>query len=218
LAVDFSIQRRKLISSDWFQQLFPEVRLSDDRNRLDIQDNTHGGAMVAWSVGSSVLGKVGDTLLLDDSVDPQMAASESECKSANSWVHSVFLNRLNNPATGTVIVTGQRLHQMDTFGLLLEAEPLPGDTSLSLSRRRQTQILFCRNQVGSGTAPKATFSCRSDSVRRRSRIGRRSPSCGVAKPTAPKSALKAICYAGQMFAIGAMPTVTSDCPINSPES
>jgi hypothetical protein len=152
LAVDFSIQRRKLISSDWFQQLFPEVRLSDDRNRLDIQDNTHGGAMVAWSVGSSVLGKVGDTLLLDDSVDPQMAASESECKSANSWVHSVFLNRLNNPATGTVIVTGQRLHQMDTFGLLLEAEPLPGDTSLSLSR--QTQILFCRNQVGSATAPK----------------------------------------------------------------
>jgi hypothetical protein len=216
LAVDFSIQRRKLISSDWFQQLFPEVRLSDDRNRLDIQDNTHGGAMVAWSVGSSVLGKVGDTLLLDDSVDPQMAASESECKSANSWVHSVFLNRLNNPATGTVIVTGQRLHQMDTFGLLLEAEPatwrhvavpIEADTDIVLPKSGR----ICHR-------PKATFSCRSDSVRRRSRIGRRSPSCGVAKPTAPKSVLKAICYAGQMFAIGAMPTVTSDCPINSPES
>ena len=59
----------------------------------------------------------------NDSLDPQMAASDSEPKSANTWVHSVFLNRLNNPATGAVIVTGQRLHQMDTFGLLLEAEP-----------------------------------------------------------------------------------------------
>lgn len=123
LAVDFSIQRRKLISSDWFQQLFPEIRLSDDRNRLDVQHNGRGGAMVACSVGSSVLGKGGDTLLLDDPLDPQMAASDSERKSANNWVHSVFLNRLNNPATGAVIVTGQRLHQMDTFGLLLEAEP-----------------------------------------------------------------------------------------------
>ena len=123
LAIEFSIQWRKLISSDWFQQLFPHVRLSDDRNRLDIQHNTCGGAMVACSVGSSVLGKGGDTLLLDDSLDPQMAASDSERKSANTWVHSVFLNRLNNPAAGAVIIVGQRLHQVDTFGLLLDAEP-----------------------------------------------------------------------------------------------
>jgi hypothetical protein len=73
LAIEFSIQRRKLISSDWFQQLFPEVRLSDDRNRLDTQHNMRSGAMVSCSVGSSVLGRGGDTLLLDDALDPQMA-------------------------------------------------------------------------------------------------------------------------------------------------
>jgi hypothetical protein len=41
----------------------------------------------------------------------------------NALIALELLNRLNNPAAGAVVIVGQRLHPVDTFGLLLDAEP-----------------------------------------------------------------------------------------------
>jgi predicted phage terminase large subunit-like protein len=51
------------------------------------------------------------------------ALSLAERNSANSWVDNTYRSRLDNPATGAMIIVMQRLHELDVTGYLLEREP-----------------------------------------------------------------------------------------------
>jgi predicted phage terminase large subunit-like protein len=113
-----------LITSDCYQRYFSDrFQLAGDRNKIDEFSNDKHGSMLAVSVGSSVLGRGGDILVLDDPLSVDMALSDAERKTANNWIFHTFANRLNDPSSGAIIGVMQRVHEQDTTGLLLEAQP-----------------------------------------------------------------------------------------------
>jgi predicted phage terminase large subunit-like protein len=61
--------------------------------------------------------------LLDDPLKPDEALSEPRRKAVNDWYDNTLVSRLNDKATGRIIIIMQRLHQDDLVGHVLEQEP-----------------------------------------------------------------------------------------------
>jgi predicted phage terminase large subunit-like protein len=123
LSGDHSAARRRLIESRWYQNLWP-LEFTRDTNRRDQYRNTAQGEMIATSVGSSeALGKGGDILIVDDAMNPAEARSAAKIKELHEWFPNVFRQRLNDPATGVIIVIEQRTGENDLTGWLKTNEP-----------------------------------------------------------------------------------------------
>jgi predicted phage terminase large subunit-like protein len=124
LSTDHSVARRNLILSPWYQELWGDrFSLSDDRNLTTQFSNDHMGQMIATSTGSGAEGRGGDTAILDDPMSSQQSLSDVERLAANRWVNNTLKQRLNNPATASIIVIMQRLHELDTTGFVTSEEP-----------------------------------------------------------------------------------------------
>lgn len=124
LSAEHSVMRRKLLRSRWFQQLWgSRFQLSPDRNQVGQFMNNRGGQMIATSVGATAMGRGCDTAILDDPLSAGQAQSTAERSTANDWINNTLRSRLNDPATGAIILVTQRLHQFDSTGFLLEQEP-----------------------------------------------------------------------------------------------
>jgi predicted phage terminase large subunit-like protein len=122
LSREHSSKRRNLIESAWYKSLWP-IAFSDDTNRADQYKNEQQGEMIATSVGATGTGRGGDTLILDDGLSADQAQSEAERKTAHAWFREIFRTRLNDPATGAIVVIEQRTHHEDITGWLLKNEP-----------------------------------------------------------------------------------------------
>src|SRR5882724_267039 len=123
LSTDHSVARRNLLMSDWYRALWGNrFSLSADRNLTTQFDNDKRGRMIATSTGSGAEGKGGDTAILDDPMSSEMSLSDVERLSANRWVNHTLKQRLNNPATASIIIIMQRLHELDTTGFVTEEE------------------------------------------------------------------------------------------------
>ena len=122
LSREHSSKRRNLIESAWYKSLWP-MAFSDDTNRADQYKNEQQGEMIATSVGATGTGRGGDTLILDDGLSADQAQSEAERKTAHAWFRETFRTRLNDPATGAIVVIEQRTHHEDITGWLLKNEP-----------------------------------------------------------------------------------------------
>jgi predicted phage terminase large subunit-like protein len=122
LSREHSSKRRLLIESPWFRSFWP-VEFSRDTNRADQYRNSENGEMIATSVGATGTGRGGDTLILDDGLGADQAASEAARKEAHRWFTDTFRSRLNNPATGAIVVVEQRTHHEDVTGWVITNEP-----------------------------------------------------------------------------------------------
>jgi predicted phage terminase large subunit-like protein len=124
LSTDLSLKRRRLIQSDWFRNLWGhKFQLAADRNQAAHFTNDRFGSMIATSVGASVLGHGGSIGILDDPTTVAQALSVRERTVANNWFDNTYRSRLDDPATGAMIIVMQRLHELDVTGYLLEREP-----------------------------------------------------------------------------------------------
>ncbi len=124
LSTEHSLMRRKLLQSEWFQRLWGDkFHMSADCNQAAQFMNDRGGQMIATSVGGSPWGRGCDTGILDDPLSADQAQSDTERTRANRWINTTFRSRLNDPATGAIILVMQRLHELDPTGFLLEQEP-----------------------------------------------------------------------------------------------
>src|SRR5215470_9387161 len=85
--------------------------------------NDRRGQMIATSVGATAMGRGCDTAILDDPVSADQVLSDAERTRANNWIDATLRSRLNDPATGAIVLVMQRLHELDPTGFLLEQEP-----------------------------------------------------------------------------------------------
>lgn len=97
---------------------FPNVRLARDSTAATRWNVEHGGSCRALGVGSDILGRGADILIVDDALND--AFSESECETAARWFTEQAFTRLN--AGGSVIIIGQRLSDNDLCGRILETD------------------------------------------------------------------------------------------------
>lgn len=124
LSTDHSVMRRNLIQSQWYQSLWGDkFQLASDRNLTTQYSNDKMGQMISTSTGSGAEGRGGDIAILDDPMSSQQALSDTERLAANKWISNTLKQRLNDPATASIIVIMQRLHELDTTGFVIQEDP-----------------------------------------------------------------------------------------------
>lgn len=141
LATRDSLACRNVVQSEWYQRHFPGVVLTSDQNVKTWYQTSARGHRQALTVNSSVTGKKGDILVVDDPNDAKHVESEAERKAVTRW-WGAFYNRVNDYKTGRRVVIGQRTHQGDLQGVCREAgfEELCITEEYEPARKRITSI------------------------------------------------------------------------------
>lgn len=108
-----------VMNADWYKRAFT-TRLQRIAS-ADFETTQRGGRM-ATSVGGVLTGRGGEVVIIDDPVKPDEALSEVQRRKANEWFDNTVYTRLNDKATGAIIIIMQRLHLDDLVGHVLEKE------------------------------------------------------------------------------------------------
>ena len=111
---------RRVLNSDWYRRLFPQVDIVKDTETETA--TTSGGYRFTTSVGGSLTGRGGNLIIIDDPMNASEVVSKTSREHVIDWFRTTALSRLDNPATGSIIVVMQRLHVDDLSGFLLAQE------------------------------------------------------------------------------------------------
>lgn len=121
LATRDNVKARRLIKSPWFQQRYGNVfQLANDQDAKIKFETDQQGYRMAVSVGSSATGEGGDILILDDPHNIDEKESNTKRESALDWFDNTWSTRLNDQQTGAMVVVGQRIHEQDVSGHILD--------------------------------------------------------------------------------------------------
>ena len=121
-AVRDSLKCRRLVESDWYQDLWGDkVVLTGDQNAKTKFENTATGFRQAAAF-TSMTGLRADYVILDDPMSVDDALSEATRASINLTFRESLPTRLNNPDRSAIIVIMQRLHEDDTSGVILNGD------------------------------------------------------------------------------------------------
>ena len=146
LSVKHSLDRRRVLESDWYRARYPQVTLTSDQNEKSEYENTARGVMFATSVGGTVTGKGGNRIIIDDPINPAQAASEAERNAANSFFDMNLTTRLDDKKRDAIVIVGQRVHLDDLCGHVLERS---GESwtvcKLPASEEKRTVVAFPRS-------------------------------------------------------------------------
>jgi len=120
LAVRDNRLTRELVTSSWYQRLWP-MALKGDQNEKLYFENDKRGFRQACAV-ASMTGRRGHTIGLDDPLSPEKAHSQTERDKAIRVLSETIPTRLNDPATSAIVIVMQRLHERDPSGFVLAEE------------------------------------------------------------------------------------------------
>lgn len=123
LGIKNSMDTRFVMESDWYKSLFPRTILSKKHNQKSKFMTTEHGFRFATSVGGSVTGEGGDILIIDDPHNPTHIHSPKLRGKAIEWFEQTFSSRLNDRASGAIVLVMQRLHECDLSGHLISSAP-----------------------------------------------------------------------------------------------
>lgn len=111
---------RMVLQSEWYQRLWPHVKLSSDQAQKTNFHNTHMGFMLGTSVSGVGTGERGDIFIIDDPNSIKEAESETVRNETNRWFGEVVPTRVNDPEKSAFVVIQQRVHENDVTGYILE--------------------------------------------------------------------------------------------------
>lgn len=120
LATRDTLKMRRLVTSEWYQQLWP-TKLTGDQNQKTYYENEWTGFRQACAV-ASMTGKRGDRVVWDDPHSVEAALSEAHRETALRVFDETLPTRLNNPDSSAIVVVMQRLHESDVSGSILERD------------------------------------------------------------------------------------------------
>lgn len=145
LAVSLANDFRLVVNSDWYQRLYPDMRLSKDSEFEAL--TTKNGYRRAFGTNSPT-GTGCNYLILDDPNKPDEVGSPTLRNSVNDWVDTTAMSRFDDRRTGRCVVVQQRLHEDDVTGHLLAKG---GWTHLKLPAefRKQLTVVIGDRQIKS---------------------------------------------------------------------
>lgn len=108
---------RDLIASDWYQKLWPEVKLVRSAEMSFANDSTGFREGIPFG---SLTSQRGDRLIIDDPHSTKTAESDAERTATTRLFREGAVNRLNNQKKSAIIVIMQRLHEDDISGVILQ--------------------------------------------------------------------------------------------------
>lgn len=119
LSIKHSMDCRLIVGADWYQELFPDTKLSKKHNQKSKFLTTQNGFRFATSIGGSATGEGGDVLLIDDPHNPTQINSLTMRNKVIEWFEQTFVTRLNDKKNGAIVLVMQRLHADDLSSHLL---------------------------------------------------------------------------------------------------
>jgi predicted phage terminase large subunit-like protein len=120
---------RAVVSSEWYQRLFPGTKIDPTKNNEAEFITTERGIRLSTSIGGVLTGRGGNLIIIDDPMKPADAMSESARANLIEWYGGTLISRLNDKENDAIIVVMQRLHEDDLVGHLLQEQ---GWTHLNL--------------------------------------------------------------------------------------
>ena len=117
LADKLALDCRSLMNSDWYRKVFATRLASQAVAEFTTEAQ---GFRLATSVGGVLTGRGGDFIIIDDPLKPNDAVSDTQRDAVNEWYEHTLYSRLNNKASGCIIVIMQRLHEDDLVGHLVQ--------------------------------------------------------------------------------------------------
>ena len=118
---------RLVMSSKWYQDLFPWTNIKKGENQKSKFVTTKRGFRFSTSTGGTATGEGGDILIIDDPQNPNKINSKKYRDATIQWFEQTFVSRLNNKKTGAIVIVMQRLHAEDLCGYLLKHKPQQWD-------------------------------------------------------------------------------------------
>lgn len=110
---------RDLILSEWYQSLWPEVRLTRTGETSFANDGTGTREGVAFG---SLTSQRGDRLIIDDPHSTETAESPTERATTTRKFREGATDRLNDLEKSAIVVIMQRLHADDVSGTILKLQ------------------------------------------------------------------------------------------------
>jgi predicted phage terminase large subunit-like protein len=118
LAIRDNLKAKRLVTSDWFQTTWPEVKLNSDQSAKANFENVQTGFRQA-SPFTSLTGKRGDRVIIDDPLSVDSANSDNLRDRVIETFTEAVPTRLNNPKDSAIIIIAQRLHENDIIGYVV---------------------------------------------------------------------------------------------------
>lgn len=119
LAQDYAANFGKVMRSRWYAHVFPHTATSIVRDTATSLKTRQNGFRLATSTGGTLTGLGGDLIIVDDLLKADDAGSPTARQNGQDFFTGTLLSRLNNKLDGAIIVIGQRLHEDDLPGYLL---------------------------------------------------------------------------------------------------
>jgi predicted phage terminase large subunit-like protein len=117
---DFGRQVREIMNSPQYLQIFPNTILKGSAQSVDRLEVEGGGALFFAGRGSSVTGRGGDVLLLDDPIKDRKEADSPTIRDACwLWFKQVLTTRLMTQS-GAIVICMTRWHEDDIVGRLVD--------------------------------------------------------------------------------------------------
>jgi predicted phage terminase large subunit-like protein len=112
-----SRRMRDLIKSEWYQSLWPEVKLSREGEASFANDKTGFREGVPFT---SMTGGRGDRVIIDDPHSTETAESPAERQRTTRIFRESVPSRVNDPERSAIVVIMQRLHEDDVSGQIIK--------------------------------------------------------------------------------------------------
>jgi len=110
---------RTVMSSPWYQRVFPRTRLSRDKNtELEFETTLHGSRF-STTVQGALTGFGGSLIILDDPQKSDDTGSAVRRASVLDWYRNTLVSRRDNKREDAIVVVMQRLHVDDMAGYLI---------------------------------------------------------------------------------------------------
>lgn len=133
LAANNTSRVRDIVTSDWYQAVFPHVQLDPSTSGKDHWKTTAKGVIYAAGAGGTITGfgagkmrpighegpMFGGAIIIDDPHKADEATSDTMRTNITDWYSNTIKSRVNDPARTPIIVVMQRLHEEDLSGFLL---------------------------------------------------------------------------------------------------
>jgi hypothetical protein len=113
LARDLQIKTIALMRNPRCRSLFPHLQLKEAPGEIILP---HGGGIFYAVVGQSLIGRGADMIVIDDPLAAHLAQDDAKRMLVNDWYDAEVIPRLNDKATGVVVLIMQRLHMGDLTG------------------------------------------------------------------------------------------------------
>jgi predicted phage terminase large subunit-like protein len=123
LAAHLSLQRRRVIESDWYQQRWPAPGLlTTDQNEKRYFSNSSSGQMRATTMGGSLTGLGGNYLVIDDPHKLGDGGNSKEIETQVAQYQYSLSSRLDDKKRGRKVIVKQRINDKDLSAHVLENE------------------------------------------------------------------------------------------------